>query len=94
MCIICFLLFHLQYVIKAYAGTGTAGSNGDFSLANIATLHSPDGITLDDLGNLYIADYSNNKIRKVNSTTGIITTFAGTGEQHAPLSMRPINTLY
>ena len=69
----------LQYVITAYAGTGSAGSSGDINMATSARLNAPNGIALDDSSNLYIADYANNKIRMVNSTTGIIKTFAGTG---------------
>ena len=60
------------------AGTGTAGSSGDSGAATLAQLNSPNGLSADANGNVYIADYSNNKIRRVNSA-GTITTFAGTG---------------
>ena len=69
----------LQYVISTYAGTGTAGSTGDGLLASVARLNAPQGLALDNSNNIYIADYKNNKIRMVNISTGIITTFAGTG---------------
>ena len=39
----------------------------------------PSGVAVDSNGNIYIADTNNNRIRKVNSTTGIITTIAGNG---------------
>jgi len=72
-------------IISTYAGDTTgasssanSGSIGDGGQATAAKLYQPVGIALDASGNLYIADSENNKIRKVNST-GIITTFAGTG---------------
>ena len=51
-------------------------NDGDW--ATNATLNRPNGTALDSLGNLYIADYYNNRVRKVG-TNGIITTVAGTG---------------
>jgi hypothetical protein len=66
-------------IITTVAGDGTAGSLGDGGLATNAQLFQPNGICLDKYGNLYIADLSNYKIRKVDAKTGIITTVAGTG---------------
>jgi len=65
-------------VISTYAGTGTAGFNGDNQLAVLAALNSPTGIAVDRTGNLYIADTNNNKIRKV-TLDGNIATIAPTG---------------
>ena len=65
-------------IITTFAGTGTQGSSGDGGKATSAQLYLPTGVSADIYGNLYIADYHNNKIRTVNSA-GIITTFAGTG---------------
>ena len=62
------------------AGKGTAGYSGDGGLATNAALNSPRGVAVDAAGNLYIADYGNDRIRKVG-TDGIITTFAGTTRQ-------------
>ena len=63
-------------IITIYAGTGIQGLSGDGAAATSALLNSPQGISFDTVtGNLYIADYGNNKIRKVNSA-GIISTFA------------------
>ena len=62
------------------AGTGVGGSSGDGGAASAAQLNEPYGVSADNSGNVYIADYYNNKIRKVNGA-GIITTFAGTGIQ-------------
>ena len=68
----------LQNYIAIYAGTAIQGSSGDGGAATSARLNYPAGMAIDTNGNLYIADRSNHKIRKV-STAGIITTFAGTG---------------
>ncbi len=58
------------------AGNGTAGYSGDGALATNAQLNAPLGTAVAPDGTLYIADYSNNRIRKV-VTNGIITTIAG-----------------
>ena len=65
-------------IITTFAGTGVAGSSGDGGAATSAQLHGPTGVTVDNNGNLYIVDPNNRKIRMVTST-GIMTTFAGTG---------------
>jgi len=65
-------------IITTYAGGGSYGSVGDGGLATEAWLNSPNDITLDSEGNLYIADTRNHRIRKVG-TDGIINTVAGTG---------------
>ena len=64
-------------VITTIAGTGTAGFSGDNGAATSATLNGPGGIALDASGNLYIADFGNNRVRMVSS--GTITTVAGNG---------------
>src|SRR3984893_10596563 len=66
-------------VITTYAGNGTAGFAGDGGAATSAALNQPAGIVIDSAGNLYIADVSNNRIRKVAAGTGVITTYAGSG---------------
>jgi len=65
-------------IITTVAGTGTAGYNGDGAKATSAQLNAPDGVAFDGTGNLYIADSSNNRIRKV-ALDGTISTVAGTG---------------
>lgn len=62
-------------IITTVAGKGVAGYSGDGGAATNATM-SPTAATVDDAGNLFIADYGNNLIRKVD-TQGIITTVAG-----------------
>ncbi len=64
-------------IITTVAGTGMAGFSGDGSLATAALLNEPDGIAVDTSGNVYFADGQNNRIRKINISTGIITTVAG-----------------
>jgi hypothetical protein len=65
-------------IITTVAGNGTAGYSGDGGQATAAELNGPSGVTVDALGNMYIADLKNNVIRKIN-TFGIISTIAGTG---------------
>ena len=65
-------------VITTVAGSGTAGFGGDSGAAVSAQLRGPRGMALDGSGNLYIADMSNHRIRKVDSS-GVITTVAGSG---------------
>lgn len=66
-------------VISTVAGTGDQGFNGDDQAATSAQLHSPSGVAVDGLGNVYIADTFNERIRRVDATTGVITTVAGNG---------------
>ncbi len=65
-------------IIHTVAGNGSVGSSGDGGAATSAELNFPTSVAIDGIGNIYIADFSNNKVRKVD-TSGIITTFAGTG---------------
>ena len=74
-------------IITTVAGTVHHGFRGDGEAATIARLYGPAGTVTDKAGNLYIADQYNHRIRKVNPS-GIITTFAGTGEV-GPVAPRP-----
>jgi len=65
-------------VLATVAGTGSSGSSGDGGQAKAAQINHPTAITFDSAGNLYIADFGNHRVRKVD-TKGVITTFAGTG---------------
>lgn len=65
-------------IITTVAGNGTSAFSGDGGLATSASLFYPAGIAVEGKGNLYIADSSNNRVRKVNSA-GIISTVAGNG---------------
>src|SRR6185295_19006353 len=64
-------------VISLVAGNGAVRASGDNGPATAAAL-DPHDIAIDAAGNLYIADYTNNRIRKVDAATGKITTIAGT----------------
>jgi trimeric autotransporter adhesin len=73
-------------VITTVAGNGTAGYSGDGGLATRAQLNvgntsnnPPNGIAVDRLGNLFIADSGNNRVRRGDAGTGVISTVAGTG---------------
>ena len=66
-------------VITTPAGTGTAGYNGENIAATSAMLNDPRDVKLDNSGNLYISESSGQRIRRVNTATGLITTLAGTG---------------
>ena len=83
-------------IISTVAGTGEAGFSGDGGPATAAQLRQPHSIAFDPQGRLLICDIGNHRIRRVDSTTGIIETWAGTGEQAptpdgAPLAGTPLN---
>ena len=82
--------------ISTVAGTGTQGYNGDGIPANTAQLSLPGAVAVDSVGNLYIADTWNNRIRKVDVSTGMISSIAGTGfagvlGDGGPASMAQVN---
>lgn len=60
---------------------GIPGYAGDGGYSIYSSLSGTTGLALDTYGNLFIADTGNNVIRKINSTTRIISTYAGTGVQ-------------
>ncbi len=68
--------------IETVAGTGTPGYSGDGGPATEAQLNYPEDVAVDGLGNIYIADTNNNRIRKVDASTGNISTFAGGGDPY------------
>jgi len=65
-------------IISTAAGNGNSGFGGDGGPATLAQLFNPYGVASDSAGNLYIADTSNNRIRKV-TPAGIISTVVGNG---------------
>lgn len=67
--------------VTTVAGRGVQAYWGDGGPATSAYLNYPEGIDLDAAGNLFIADFGNNRVRRVDAATGIITTVAGNGAQ-------------
>lgn len=65
--------------ISTVAGNGVGGYLSDGVLATNTRLYNPICVALDTIGNLYIADAANHRVRKVNAITNLISTFAGTG---------------
>ena len=68
-------------VISTVAGTGEAGYSGDGGPATLAQLREPNDCFLDGRGGLLIADVQDQRIRRIDLASGIITTFAGNGEK-------------
>ncbi len=68
-------------IITTAAGTGEEGFSGDGDSATEADLAMPEGVYVDEASTLYIADTANNRIRRVDAETGIISTAAGTDER-------------
>jgi sugar lactone lactonase YvrE len=71
-----------QNNIHPFAGNFAlgAGFSGDYALATQAQLDTPDGITIAPDGDLIIADSHNDRIRRIDRQTSIITTIAGSGD--------------
>ena len=70
---------HSISVISTIAGTGSASYSGDDGQATSATIRGPAGIAIDSSGNVYFSDSNNNRVRKITVSSGIISTYAGTG---------------
>jgi sugar lactone lactonase YvrE len=66
-------------IITTVAGNGTAAYSGDGGAATSASLNYPYGVAVDTSGNLFIGDYGDDRVRRVDAATGIITTVAGGG---------------
>ena len=69
----------LDGTIDTVAGGGGSAGLGDGGPATNASLSGPICVAVDVVGNIYVADEANHRIRKVDSSTGIITTVAGSG---------------
>lgn len=80
-------------IISTVAGNGNEGFSGDGGPATKAQLKQPHSIQFDSRGDLYICDIGNHRVRTVDMKTGIISTFAGTGEKSStPDRARFVNT--
>lgn len=83
-------------VITSVAGTGKPGFSGDGGPATAALFDLPISVVLDRTNGLLICDIKNHRVRRVDLATGIVSTFAGTGEKKAtphgaPLAGTPLN---
>lgn len=67
-------------IITTVAGTGKIGAGGDGGPATKGEFNFIHDLVVGPDGNLYVADSSNRKVRKVDVKTGILTTFAGTAD--------------
>jgi trimeric autotransporter adhesin len=65
--------------ISTIAGIANPGDAGDNGPAAQAAIDGPTGISVDPQNNVYFIDYNNNRVRKINQSSGVITNFAGTG---------------
>jgi sugar lactone lactonase YvrE len=68
-------------IVTTIAGTGEAGYGGDGGQATAAKINYPEDMEIGPDGNLYFADTNNNRVRRINLTTGVIDTVAGTGDK-------------
>lgn len=66
-------------IVTTIAGTGVAGFSGDGGQASAAQLSEPQGIGIDASHNIYISDGANNRIRRIDGVTKVISTVAGGG---------------
>ena len=67
--------------IRTFAGTGMRGSSGDGGPATQARLDSPGDLAIDGAGNLYFVEADRHNVRRIDASTGVIETLAGTGDQ-------------
>ena len=74
-------LVTLQGYIYTIAGNGRRGYNGEGSKATSSTLNNPAGVAISPQDEIYIADTSNNRIRRIDRRTGKLDTVVGTGEE-------------
>jgi len=64
------------YDMSIFAGIPTSSSLGDDGPSTYGVVTNPNGVAVDAGGNIYIADNTNSRIRKIDATTGFISTFA------------------
>ena len=72
-----------QGYLRTIAGVGQDGFGGDGGPATKARIN-PAGITVDDGGNVFLAEYVNNRIRRIDAKSGVITSIGGNGLPQRP----------
>ena len=72
-------------IISTLAGNGEPGDQGDGGPARHARFRNPHSITLDAADNIYIADISNHRVRRIDARSGLIETVAGNGSRGLPV---------
>ncbi|MGP8215753.1 MAG: T9SS type A sorting domain-containing protein [Bacteroidia bacterium] len=90
------LVFHFSLIkaqtVSTLAGDTIAGDSNGTGAA--ARFFHPTGVATDNNGNLYVADYGNDKIRKIVISTGVVTTLAGSGTQGSTNGIGTIANFY
>jgi len=83
-----------KYVIKTVAGDGTEGDSGDGGPATSAQLHWPSGVAVDSNGNLFITDYLNHRVRKVDTSGNISSAVAYVSFSGGGIALDSIGNIY
>jgi DNA-binding beta-propeller fold protein YncE len=78
-------------ITSTFAGTNVAGFSGDGGPAARAQLRQPHSIVIDHAGQLLICDIGNQRIRRVDISSGVIETYAGTGAAQPPTDGAPVS---
>ena len=78
------------HVISTVVGTGVAGFAGDGGPGTKAQMRQPHSIVLDRDGTILICDIGNHRIRRYHIDTGVVETWAGTGEAKSPMDGAPV----
>jgi DNA-binding beta-propeller fold protein YncE len=78
-------------ILTTIAGTGEKGNSGDDGPARAAQLNEPHSLAIAANGDIYLSDTGNNRVRKIDARTGIISAFAGTGEKGSSGDGGPAN---
>lgn len=81
---------HRTGLVRTIAGSGVLGFSGDGGPATQARFNQPHSIAFDPEGNLFICDIANQRLRRVDRKTGIVTTVGGTGQKRPSPEGAPI----
>lgn len=81
-------------IISVFAGTGEPGDSGDDGPAEEARLGTPAGVVVDREGNVFISDLMMQRVRKVDASSGVITTVAGGGTEDPSTDESPATAVH